>query len=310
MDVTLFIPLAASAVVAGLSRVATPRLWPRAAAWATAVSGTVLALSTVGALVLLACPLPAQLPLVATLGRWQPRVVSTYTPTPAAVSALALAILVVLAARIFMEARALVREVGGAAQLRASVAVGRAGVVVIDDPVPAAHAVVGGFSRRGVVVVTTGMLTELDDDERSAVIAHERSHLRRHHAVFTGVMRLAAAIDPLLVGMRGDMGFVLERWADEDAAGHHDRAVVASALAKSALRSLASARRTVTVPGLALQRHGVPARVAALLTAPRRRTRAAWVFVAIGVAAVVALVSAMHDTERFFEAARALSRRP
>src|SRR5262249_32972288 len=157
---------------AALSRVAGPRLWPRAAVWGTAVSATALAVSTVGALVLLACPLPAQVPLVATLGRWQPRVVSTHTPTPAAVSAGALAILVVLAVRIVLEVRTLAREVLDAARLRAAVDAGPDGVVVIDDPVPAAHAVTGGFARNGVVLVTSGMLTELDDDERSAVIAH------------------------------------------------------------------------------------------------------------------------------------------
>jgi hypothetical protein len=246
--------------------------------------------------------------MVATLGRWQPGVVSTHTPTPAVVSALALAILGVLAIRALVEVRRLVCEVTAASRIRDGLTVGRGGVVVIDDPVPAAHAVAGGFTREGVVVITSGMLTELDDDERSAVIAHERSHLVRHHAVFMGVMRLAAALDPLLGGMRGDMQFALERWADEDAADHHDRAVVASALARSALRSLGSSRAIVAAHGLALQRHGVPARVAALLTPPSRRTRLAWSFVAIGAAAVLALAWAMQDTERFFEAVQALSR--
>lgn len=55
------------------------------------------------------------------------------------------------------------------------------------------------------------MLELLDADERVAVMAHERAHLRQGHTVFMAVARLAAAMNPLLAGVAADMAFVLER---------------------------------------------------------------------------------------------------
>src|SRR5947209_3488196 len=80
----------AAVAVALLSRLAAGRFWPPAAAWAMALAAAALGASTAGALVLLACPLPARVPVVAALGRWRPHAVAAHAPTPVAVSVIAL----------------------------------------------------------------------------------------------------------------------------------------------------------------------------------------------------------------------------
>src|SRR5581483_9371752 len=59
----------------------------------------------------------------------------------------------------------------------------------------------------------SGMLALLDDAERAAVLAHERSHLRHHHALFELVVRVAVALNPLVISLEHDVRFALERWA-------------------------------------------------------------------------------------------------
>nr|WP_246094338.1 hypothetical protein [Streptomyces griseofuscus] len=82
------------------------------------------------------------------------------------------------------------------------------------------------------------MLRCLGDREREALLAHERAYLRGRHHVFQSVWRLTSALNPLLrpVAVAGD--FVLERWADEEAAERvGDRTVVAHAVGRAALAS-------------------------------------------------------------------------
>lgn len=298
MGGVVYVPFAASLLVAAVSRVGARRLWPAAAVWAMTVAAAVLALSTAGALVLLACPLLAQVPLVATLGRWRPRAIAVHTPTPGWISLVALGVLFVSAVRTWRGLRRVASEWVDARALRA--ATGR-GVVVIPRDIPGAHAVPGG-----TVVVTTSMVALLDGEERAAVIAHEWAHIRRRHHLFLVLAQLANAVDPFLAGIPADLHFALERWADEDAAASTTRPALASALTKTALAAFARAG-TVAQPGLAFGRFGVTDRVAALLAEPNHRSRPAWAIVALAILAAVALAWATHDTERFFEAARVWS---
>lgn len=310
MGVVVYVPFVAALAVATLSRLASSRLWPRAAVPAIAAAAVALALSTVGAVVLLACPLPAQVPFVAALGRWRPTAVAEYSPTPAWVSVIALVVLVALAWRAVRELRTLAAELGDAARLQRTIRErSNTGVAVIDDPVPAAHAVSGVVTSGGAVVITSSMLVLLDADEKAAVIAHERAHLRQHHAVFMAAVRLCSALNPLSASMVRDLQFALERWADEDAAATTGRTTLASALAKAALAVLDSAAELPAATGPAFHRHGVTDRVAALLAEPNRRSRPAWALVALSLAAALALASATHNTEQFFEAVRVWSHR-
>jgi len=106
VNTVVFVPFAASVLLVALSRVLATRLRPSAAAWALSAAMPLVAVCTVGALVVLACPLPARVPLVAALGRWAPSAVANHAPVAPAVSALALAALAWSAGRLCREVRA------------------------------------------------------------------------------------------------------------------------------------------------------------------------------------------------------------
>ncbi|MFE4060783.1 M56 family metallopeptidase [Streptomyces sp. NPDC059096] len=118
---------------------------------------------------------------------------------------------------------------------------------------------------RGRIVVSTGMLACLDDQERDALIAHERAHLAGRHHRFLLTVRLAARANPLLRPLRTAVAYTSERWADEDAARvTGERTVVARAIGKAALVSRGTPAPTLA--GFAAPSPGpVPRRVAALL---------------------------------------------
>jgi Zn-dependent protease with chaperone function len=309
MSTVVYIPFIASLIVALLSRVAGHKIWPRAAAWAMAIASTALAVTSVGALLVLASPVPAQEPSVATLGRWRPAAIASRSPVPAAVSLLAVVALAVVACRIVRELWRFARDVRGVVGAQRSAAPARLGdLVITNDEAPYAHALPGVLAA-GTVVVSSGLLSLLDDDERTAVLAHERSHLRHRHALFELVVQLAVALNPLLIGLRNDIAFAVERWADEDAADSTDRSVAASALARTALKALAAPADMAPGAALALHTHRAAARIVALLDPTERRVRPAWLLLAASAIAAAALALALHDAERFFEAARVWSHR-
>ena len=93
-------------------------------------------------------------------------------------------------------------------------------VVVVDDQRPLAVSV---DAYGGVVVVSSALVEQLDDDELAAVVRHELAHLEhRHHRL----LQLAAGAEcafGFLPGARSGVDGLrcaIERWADEDAAGH------------------------------------------------------------------------------------------
>lgn len=105
------------------------------------------------------------------------------------------------------------------------------------------------------------MLQSLNDVERRALLAHERSHLRHRHHRYLLLADLACVFPPARPLCRL-LSFYLERWADEDAARHvGSRKVVAQAIARAALAT------TTALPAgaLAMSSLGVPERVKALL---------------------------------------------
>jgi Zn-dependent protease with chaperone function len=306
VNTVVFVPFGASVLLVALSRSLIARVRPSAAAWALSTAMPLVAVCTVGGLLVLACPLPARVPLVAALGRWAPSAVASHSPVAPVVSALALAALTWSGCRLCREVRAIVAEartvLGPSTVRRAATE-----VIVVDDPVPQAHALGVGVLGLGRIVVSSGLLRLLDADERAAVIAHEHAHLDQHHALLATASRLSAALNPLLAPIRDDLRYVLERSADEAAAATTSRGALASGIAKAALATVHTAR--VAGGAFALHRQAVADRVAALLAEPTERTRAAWVLVAVAVVAAAAVAWALHDTERFFEAARLWSRR-
>ncbi|MET7696413.1 M56 family metallopeptidase [Streptomyces sp. NPDC005485] len=258
---SVYVPFAVTAVLA----VFAPRLAhvvpPRRAAWALACAALVTAVGWAGALALLAFTGVAQIPEVAEEGRWSVAALRAEDPVylvVAAGSALMLAVGVLsLGVAAVGQARHFVRARRECARLSQETE-----LVVVDDEVPLAFALPGPAGR---IVVSRGMLQCLSDREREALLAHERAHLRGRHHLFQSLWRLTAALNPLLRPLAVAGGFVLERWADEEAAKSvGDRTVVAHAVGRAALASAGAS------PPAALAATGgaVPQRVLALLAPP------------------------------------------
>ncbi len=109
------------------------------------------------------------------------------------------------------------------------------GAVVID------HRAAAAFSLpSGVVVITTAALQCLTQPQISAVIAHERAHVRGHHHMIlesAGWLKRALPWVPLVRDIAAALPGVVERLADQRAAKATSTTAVAGAL-----RALASER--------------------------------------------------------------------
>ena len=140
--------------------------------------------------------------------------------------------------------------------------------------------------RGGHVVLSSGLVELLDDDERKVVLAHEGAHAKHRHDRYLLVAQLAAATIPMLRPLTSRLQFSLERCADEAAveACGGDRHFVARTLGKVALRSVAP------VGAMSFAGLGVPARVSALLSAPTPTPRASLV---IGLWSAIAVTGAL-----------------
>ncbi|WP_433509724.1 M56 family metallopeptidase [Nonomuraea sp. CA-143628] len=163
------------------------------------------------------------------------------------------------------------------------------GAVVIDYAERLAYCVPG---RRAKMVITTGALHTLAPEQVTAVLEHERAHLRgRHHLVLAAAEALARAFPgiPLFERARTEITRLIELLADDVAARRHPRAQIAAALVRLA---------TGRAPAFTLGAGGETAltRVRRMLNpeAPlRRRERLAGlaaVAVLLGGPAMVALV--------------------
>jgi Zn-dependent protease with chaperone function len=261
---SVYVPFAVTAVLAVLAPRLAHVLPPRRAAWALACAALVTAIGWAGALALLAFTGVAQIPEVAEEGRWSVAALQAEDPVYLVVaggSALMLAVGVVSLgvaaakqARLFVQARQEHARLPQDTEL-----------AVVDDDVPMAFALPGSPGR---IVVSRGMLRCLTDREREALLAHERAHLSCRHHLFQILWRLTAAVNPLLRPLAVSGGFVLERWADEEAAQRvGDRKIVAHAVGRAALASAGASFPAA----LAATGGAVPQRVRALLAPPPPR---------------------------------------
>ncbi|MFD2079652.1 Zn-dependent protease with chaperone function [Actinopolymorpha cephalotaxi] len=226
---------------------------------------------------------------IAELGPWSPQRLRALAPIAPAIAEIALGVLAVVCVRTMLRLAARTR-----ALLRIHRACGRLGepgaVVVVDSDVPDAFATPEATGR---IIVTRGMLAPLTDDEKAALLAHERSHVRHRHSWWILAADVAAASNPFLSRMSQAVRHAVERWADEDAAADvANRRLVARALARAALTRQAHTRAVSTLSALPARADGaataavggdVPTRVQALIDPPTRHVRA-------GIAAVVALL--------------------
>lgn len=135
------------------------------------------------------------------------------------------------------------------------------GVDVIVDPAALVYCLPG---RGGRVVFTSGALTKLDPVQRSAVLAHERAHLRgRHHLLIASASTLTRAFPRIalfrrtfartaeLVEMRAD-DVASHRWGPRPVAGAllalADMSQSATVLAASAVTTAHRIERLLESP--------------------------------------------------------------
>jgi TRAP-type C4-dicarboxylate transport system permease small subunit len=263
--ISVYVPLVVTVVLSVLAPRPARRLAPRPAAWALACTALVTTVGWTGSLALLAFTGIAQIPEVAAEGRWSVPVLRAENPVYLTVAVVGALVLLAGCVSLVLAAVRQVRHVLWARRECARVP-GDGELAVVDTDAPQAFALPGAPGR---IVVSRGMLRCLDDAEREALLAHERAHLRCRHHLFQTVWRLAAAVNPLLRPLADAGGYVLERWADEEAATHvGSRRVVARAVGRAAL---ASSSRTSAPPALSVTGGAVPQRVRALLDPPPPR---------------------------------------
>jgi Zn-dependent protease with chaperone function len=283
MTLAVYPPLLLALPLALAARRISSHGTPSLAARGLVGAALIAALSSTWSLGLLTLTLLDDLPPLSTLDNHPTLELPEPVPGPVAlVAALVLAWGVV---RLVTDVR---RRRDAQRQLRA-VGVAQSGFVVADWAAPLAVAVPGS---PGHLLVTTGMLRLLDDDERRVVFAHEHAHLTHRHHRLVACASAAAALNPLLVPVRDAVGYLVERWADEDAAATvDDRDLVAQAVARAALAAADSG------PVKALGMHGGVAvhRVQALAEpapAPQRRRLVGPVVLSAGFLAATAVATA------------------
>jgi hypothetical protein len=242
MTIAVYLPLLLALFLAPAARRISTHGAPGLAARGLTAAAVVAAASSTWSLALLALTVLDDLPPLATLDNHP--TLELPEPVPGPVALLAGVILTWGTVRLIVDLR---RRRGTHRALRA-VGTPHAGFVVADWAAPLAVAVPG---RPGHLLVSTGMLRLLDDDERRVVFAHEQAHLRHRHDRLATAAAAAAALNPLLIPVRDAVAYLVERWADEDAATViDDRNLVAQAVARAALAS------TDLGPSTALGVHG------------------------------------------------------
>ncbi len=253
MNPLLLVPLVASIACGLLATAIQRRLPPKHAVQVLTATLVVCALAVVWALLLLVLGWVAQLEVVADSLGWCDALLADAHGSAALGVAASVGVVLALVGA----ARTVARQRAATSGLAPAT-----GVQILPCPEPIAYAVPG---KPGHVVVSRGALDLLDGDECAAMLAHEQSHLDRHHHRFVRIGEIAAGAVPPLRPMSRRLRFATERWADEEAANVvGDRTVVARAIIKVALA------RTEQAPAgaLAMSGSGVPDRVDALLHGP------------------------------------------
>jgi Zn-dependent protease with chaperone function len=244
MTVAVYLPLVLAAALAEAARWFGARGAPGPAARALTMAAAVTALASTWSLTLLALTLFDDVPPLSSLDT-HPRL-ALPEPVPGPIALVAAVLLVCGLWRLLADLK---RRHGTHRQLRRA-GQPHSGLVVADWADPVAIAVPG---RPGHILVTTGILKALDPAERRVLFAHERAHLTHHHHRLVAVTAAAAALNPLLAPAREAVAYLVERWADEDAAAEvGDRALTARAVARAALATVD------TGSTVALALHGGP----------------------------------------------------
>ncbi|MBB5081927.1 M56 family metallopeptidase [Nonomuraea endophytica] len=275
------------------------RLAPALAARVLAWSAAIVAAAGMANLAVFAMKAVAEVPAVAQAMGWSAAVVRDDTARVPWVSWGSLVLLIVATAAAGWAHRRHRRDLRTARSFPRP----EGDVLLVDDPAVTAFAVPGRSPGRGLprdpgwVVVTTGMREALSREQYTALLAHERAHLAGAHHRLVRLAELAGAAHPALRWVSGQVGFLVERAADEQAAAEvGERRLVAQAVGRAALvaaRARAGSRGALTPASSMLHAAGpsrpgvVPRRVAALLRPVPGTTALLWLVPALVAAGTV-----------------------
>ena len=310
MHVAVYIALALAVVIAPAGRLAARRLAPRPASLTLVGLSVFAAAGWIWSLSLLAATLVNSAP--ASADRFLDLHMSQ-DPVPAWIGLGAALLLGGVGGRLLQVVSEEIRRVRATHRVvMACTPAGNGELLVIADPIPQAFAVPSLLQHPGRIVVSTAMLRALDAEERAALLAHERSHLRNRHSWLQSAVGLTSALHPLMGRIGDQLAVALECWADEDAATMvANRRVAARSLGRAALATL---ERTPSRETAAKDRRAAEpflrTRIAALLgEAPRSRWRPAMVVVALLAVMTATAVVAAHDLEALFDPGGQISTR-
>lgn len=295
--VALFCTCAFGVIAPAVAR----RIAPPAATWMLTIGGLLAALTGIGVLALLAVTVVGQNHEVAAYGHWSIAALRRADPIarPVALVALVLFGLLSVCAAVTLLRRARALRV---AYRTCQHLPEHGGIVVLPDIGVDAYALPG---RPGRIVVTRGMLRVLGVNERRALLAHERSHLRHGHHWHAAATAVAASLNPSLARLPAASKYAIERWADEDAAREVPRATAAHALLQAAAATAPVRARPRA--SLAAAGNAVAQRIHALEAGPTR-PRPVLLGIAVGtvvIAFVAAVVAAEQTAELFVSAMKA-----
>ncbi|MFI5897755.1 M56 family metallopeptidase [Actinoplanes sp. NPDC051513] len=295
MTLAVYLPLILPLLVAFAARYAVDHARPRAAVPGLVAAAALSAAATIWSLLLLFLTLFDDLPsMIAVNTRAGMRLPE---PVPDWIAVTALVLLVI--ALIRLERDLSFRHTAARRLRNAGPAAGD--VIVADWAEPLAVAVPGRPGRPGEILLTTGMLRVLDAEERRAVLAHERAHLAHRHHMAVLLTSAAAAVNPLLRPAREAVTYLVERWADEEAAtGVGDRDLVARAVARAAL---ATAGHPTTAPALGMHGGVIVRRVRALHSPPPASAR--WQLALLAAVGAACLLLEASATASFVDIVRA-----
>jgi len=275
-------PLAASSALAIGVTAIHRRLPPKRAAQLLAVTLVVVLGAAVPTIFILSLGFLTHIPLLGTGFKWCAEIfgtherVSPWVGLPATVASIAG---VVGAVKVLGSQRRLTQHHVGP-------------VEVVTHDRPFAFTLPG---RAGHIVVSSGLVDFLDEDELTVVLAHEQAHAIHRHDRYLVVAKIGAAIAPMLRPLSSRLEYSLERWADESAALSCDnRAFVARTLGKVALGTPSPAMN-LSFAGL-----GVPARMTALLSpavVPLTKRHSAPLYAGVAVAGLLASYQLHHLVE-------------
>jgi Zn-dependent protease with chaperone function len=262
MTISVYVPAVLSLLLAAVSRLVAGRIAPARTA-AVVVAAVLCAAAATWGLLLLSATLLGNTTIVEEEA--SERGVHLQDPVPEVIGVVAAALLVLGAVRLVRALRARSATNRTLREICASCGEGELAVVAMDEP--HAFAVPGRLGEPGRILITRGLLSILDGDERRVVLAHERGHLERRHHWLRAATEICAAIIPVLIPVRTAVTYLVERSADEHAATvTGSRELVARALAKAAL----AGAYPVPPGAMAFSGCAVSARVAALRTGPPR----------------------------------------